>query len=172
MKQRIIFWLIIISNPAFAQFPPLEISADQVQTIPSNTIDVSIRAGTNWQNITEIQGTIIFDYNVVNEVQMIYWGLSNPLGAVFTDLGGGFLIFDWESLISIGPSLSQDEIVFTLQFNVIGAVGDVSPVYFSSTPELMYWENGIGWSGNNFTISDGSVSVIAPDDVIFYDGFE
>ncbi len=172
MKQKIVIWLIIVSNPVYSQFPPLEINADQVQATPNSTIEVSVRAGNNWQNIIEIQGTITFDDTVINDVEMIFWGLTNPTGVVFTDMGSGVLIFDWASLISIGPTLNAGDVVFTLQFNVLGVPKDVTPVDFSSTPELLYWENGFGWSGNNFDISNGSVTVIAPDDLIFSNGFE
>ncbi len=159
--------------PLYAQFPPLEISADDVLAMPNKTIQVSIRAGSNWQNITSLNGTILFDTLILDNVELAFWGLSNPGGAVFSDLGGGFLTFNWESLISVGTYLNQGDVVFTLQFDVIGVEGDVSLIAFVTNPEPMYWENGFGWTGNNFSITDGSITVISTDgDIIFYDGFE
>ena len=173
MKQKILIWLLIICMPLCAQFPPLEISADHVLAIPNGTVEVSIRAGSNWHNITSINGTINFDFQILDNVELSFWGLTNPGGTVFSDLGGGFLTFNWESLISIGPYLNQDDVVFMLQFDVIGGEGGGSFIAFTSVPEPMYWENGFEWSGNNFTITHGSVTVGSiEDDIIFRNDFE
>lgn len=142
-----------------AQFPPLEMNMDVV-TVPGGSVaDVSLRAGQNWQNITTIRGTIQFDTTVIEYSTMSYWGLSNPGGATFTYQGGGILTYTWNSLITIGPTLSAGDIVFTLQFNAIGATGSMSPVNLVSSPQVLYWANGFGWSGNNFTSSNGQVNI-------------
>lgn len=74
---------LMLSN-VWVQFPPLEISADNVQTIAPGFVEVPIRAGTNWQNITQMNGTITFDTTIVTYDQVSYWGLSNPGGMNFT----------------------------------------------------------------------------------------
>ena len=152
---------LLLSN-AWAQYPPLEISADHELTTSPAFVEVPIRAGTNWQNITQLNGTITFDTTIVTYDQMSYWGLSNPGGANFTYMGGGVLTYTWMSLITVGPTLSAGSIVFTLKFNAIGTVGDVSPVSFTNSPQSMFWGNGFGWSGNNFTDTDGSVTITCP----------
>ena len=135
-------------------------SADQVVTPGGTTVDVSVRAGTNWQNITTINGTIVFDTTVITYSQMSFWGLTFPQGATFTYQGGGVLTWTWTSLITIGPTLQQGDIVFTLQFNVVGPAGSVSPITFTSNPQPLFWFNGFGWSGNNFSLTNGSVTVL------------
>lgn len=163
MKKALLFFglFLLFSHQAYAQpYPPLEISADTVQTItPSGTIDVSIRAGSNWQNITTLRGTFSIDTTVITWNQMSFWGLSNPPGAIFTYQGFGLVTYTWNSLITIGPTLSQGDIVFTLRFNVVGTSGTASPVAFVNAPQGLFWMNGFGWSGNNFTASNGQVIV-------------
>lgn len=135
-------------------------SADMVTTPSGALVDVSVRAGTNWQNITTLSGTITFDTTVITYSQMSFWGLNFPNNAVFTYQGGGVLTWTWQSLITIGPSLNNGDIVFTLQFNVVGGAGSSSPVTFTNSPTPLFWFNGFGWSGNNFALTNGLVTVI------------
>jgi len=159
-KALLLFGFLLSFCTAWAQFPPIEISADDVQTGLGGTVEVPIRAGTNWQNITAFNGTIIFDETTIGWDQMTFWGLTNPTGANFVYQGSGVLTFTWTSLISIGPTLNPGDIIFTLRFNVIGSAGQISPVAFNSNPQAMFWANGFGWSGNNFTETNGSVEIV------------
>ncbi len=168
----VLITLLLLAQPLSAQFPPLEINLDQVEASVNGLAEASLRAGTNWQNITEIRGSIIFDPMVVDEPVLIFWGLSNPGGALIQDQGGGVLTYQWESLISIGPTLNPGDVVFTLQFEVTGGVGSATPLDFSSTPEPLFWANGFGWSGNNHSISNGSVTIVVGDDLIFKSDFD
>jgi PKD repeat protein len=158
MKHILLLAFGLILTNAWAQFPPLEISADDVLTTAPATVEVPIRAGTNWQNITAIGGTITFDTTIITYDQISFFGLSNPSGATFTYVGGGVLTYQWFSLISIGPTLNNGDIVFTIQFNAVGNVGDVSPVTFTNLPQNEYWNNGFGWSGG-FASTNGSVTI-------------
>lgn len=155
----LLFLFFALPQAIWAQFPALEVSADVVTAPTASVVDVSVRAGTNWQNITTFNGSITFDTTVISYNQMSFWGLSFPQGATFTYHGGGVLSWTWTSLITIGPTLSPGDIVFTLQFNVVGGAGAVSPVSFGSNPQPLFWYNGFGWSGNNFNVTDGSVTV-------------
>jgi len=169
MKHLLLLvFTILFANISQAQFPPLEISADHVQATAPGLVEVPIRAGNNWQNITAVNGTFTFDTTVISWDQVSFWGLSNPNGATFTYQGGGVLTFTWQSLITIGPTLSNGSIAFTLRFNAVGSGGQTSPVHFSSSPQAIFWTNGFGWSGSNFAASDGSVTIFcATPDVGF-----
>lgn len=153
--------LFVLSTPteAFSQFPDLEFSIENTVAQTSSTADVSFYAGTNWQNITSFSGTVTFDTTKITWNSMSFWGLSNPGGATFNYLGGGVMTFTWTSLITIGPTLSPGATIFTLRFNTVGSPGDVSPVNFLSSPQVAAWQNGFGWSGNNFLQSNGSVTL-------------
>ncbi|MDG1333326.1 MAG: PKD domain-containing protein [Crocinitomicaceae bacterium] len=149
---------LLLTNAWAQPYPPLEITADHEFTTSPASVEVPIRAGTNWQNITAIGGTIIFDTTIITYDQISYFGLSNPRGATFTYVGGGVLTYQWFSLISIGPTLNAGDIVFTIKFNAVGNVGDVSPVAFTFLPQNEYWNNGFGWSGG-YASTDGSVTI-------------
>lgn len=151
--------VLLTSGVVRAQFPPLEISADIVQIDTPGTVDVSIRAGTNWQNITALNGSISFDTTVITWDQVSFWGLSNPSGVQFNYQGNGILTYTWSSLITIGPTLNSGDIVFTLRFNVVGNAGESSPISFVNSPEALFWANGFGWSGNNFNQTNGLVTI-------------
>lgn len=163
MKNLYSVFIIVFLGFGIAKaqvYPPLEMSADSVIAITGGTTDISLRAGTNWQNITTINGTIQFDTTVISYNSMSYWGLSFPAGATFTYQGGGIITWTWTSLITIGPTLSDGDIVFTLNFNVVGNPGDVSPYNMISNPQALFWANGFAWSGNNFTLEQGLVTLI------------
>jgi PKD repeat protein len=64
------------------------------------------------------------------------------------------------SLITVGPTLSQGTVIYTLRFNAVGAPGSVSPVNFTGSAQPQFWNNGFGWSGNNFNAVNGSVTLI------------
>lgn len=155
-----LFWMISISLSVYGQYPPLEFSIANVTSPASGTVDVNLTAGTNWQNITRFEGTFNFDTTVITWNSMANWGLSFPAGATFTYVGNGKLSFNWMSLITVGPTLSQGSVIFTLRFNVVGAPGDVSPVTFDGSSRPMFWNNGFGWSGNNFAANFGSVTLV------------
>ena len=160
MKSILLFaFAILLSVTAIAQYPPLQIDASVVTTATGVTVDVPITAGTNWQNITSLRGTITFDTTIITWNQMSFWGLTNPSGATFTYQGAGVITYTWASLITIGPTLSAGATVFTLRFNAVGTGGQVSPITFTNTPQILFWNNGFGWSGNNFTSSNGSVTI-------------
>ena len=107
MKSILLFaFAILLSVTAIAQYPPLQIDASVVTTATGVTVDVPITAGTNWQNITSLRGTITFDTTIITWNQMSFWGLTNPSGATFTYQGAGVITYTWASLITIGPTLS------------------------------------------------------------------
>ncbi|MEZ5471458.1 MAG: hypothetical protein R3E90_06740 [Marinicella sp.] len=172
MKTTILVVLMFAVQIVFAQYPPLELSVDQVGAYPNQAVEVSVRAGNNFQNITALNGTLIFDPLVIQQPMLTYWGLSHPAGASFANPQPGVLTYDWTSLITIGPTLSVGDVVYTLSFDVSGGVGSESTINLDSIPTPLYWENGFGWSGNNFSVSSGMVTVIQHPDLIFEDGFE
>lgn len=168
MRSLIVFlfaFCCISLTTVWAQFPALEFSIQQSTAPLNSTADVSFYAGTNWQNITSYSGTISFDTTKITWNSLQFWGLSNPGGAVFTYQGGGVVTFTWNSLITIGPTLTQGQTIFTLRFNTVGNAGDVSPVTFGSSPQVMFWGNGFGWSGNNFQFTNGSVTLVCANPV-------
>jgi hypothetical protein len=171
-KTLVSLVLCTLFATAQAQFPPLEISLDDVQAPVLGTAEISVRAGSNWQNITAIRGSIQFDPSVIDQPTMTFWGLSHPTGAMFQNPSSGVLTYQWASLISTGPTLSPGDVVFTLQFTVTGGVGSTSAVDFSNNPETLFWANGFGWSGNNFSIINGAVTVVVGGDLIFANGFD
>ncbi len=160
MKQIYILLFLLMPMLSLAQFPDLEMNIATVTSGATGTVDVAVTAGTNWQNIVQVQGTFTFDPNVITWNSMQNWGVSNPGGAVFTSVSPGVVTFTWMSFISVGPTLSNGALIFDLRFNVVGPTGSMSPVNFINTPQNTFWNSGFGWSGNNFLIGLGAVNVV------------
>ncbi|MFA7273147.1 MAG: PKD domain-containing protein [Crocinitomicaceae bacterium] len=156
--QSLVF-LLFIPLYSLAQYPPIGLNIGTLTTAVGGTVDVPVTAGVNFQNITHLQGTFTYDPSVISWNSMQNFGLSNPGGATFSVVTPGIINFTWSSLISVGPTLSVGANVFTLRFNVIGAYGQSSPVNFISGSTLQSWNNGFGWSGNNFAVLSGMVNI-------------
>jgi PKD repeat protein len=160
MKKRILILLLtIFPLVSFAQYPPLELVIGTVTSGATGTVDVPVMAGSNFQNIVQLQGTFTFNPAVVSWNSMQSWGLTNIAGASFVNGTSGTISFNWASLISVGPTLSAGSVLFNLRFNVVGAVGTSSPVGFVGSPQAMNWGNGFGWGGSNFAITNGLINI-------------
>ena len=155
------FLFLFSVSSLYAQgYPPLQFNIANVTSPASGTVDVNLTAGSNWQNITRFEGTFVFNPSIITWNSMANWGLSNPAGATFTLQSPGVLRFTWMSLITVGPTLSSGTTIFTLRFNVVGSPGNVSPVTFDGSAQAMFWNNGFGWSGTNFAVGNGSVTLV------------
>lgn len=161
MKKSIslLMFLVLVPIFTFSQYPDVGLNIGTVIGAPSMTVDVPITAGSNFQNITHLQGTFTYDPTVISWNSMQSWGLSNLPGASFSVTTPGIINFTWSSLISVGPTLSVGANVFVLRFNVIGVIGQYSPVNFVSGSTVAGWNNGFGWSGNNFAVTTGIVNI-------------
>ncbi|WP_223786906.1 hypothetical protein [Marinicella meishanensis] len=171
MRRLVMSWLCLFSGSLWAQFPPLEISLDQVNAAPSAWVEISVRAGSNWLNITELRGTLGFDESIIDQPVVVFWGLTDPSQALFQDAGHA-ITFEWASLITVGPNLNLGDVVFTLRFQAKCRPEAMTALNLLSTPEPLFWANGFGWTGNNFAIIPGSVTVETSSELVFCAGFE
>jgi hypothetical protein len=75
-----------------------------------------------------------------------------------SDADIGIITFNWWSTFTIGPNLDIGDVIFTIEFLVVGENGSSTPVSFVNSPVDLTWFNGFGWSGA-FDGTDGSISV-------------
>ena len=91
-----------------------------------------------------------------------------------SDVDEGELTFEWSSFFTIGPSMGNGDIVFTIQFEVVGDDGDVTPITFDDDPIAWGWNNGFGWTGpwetENGSITVGGVNLTGCYDPDFWTG--
>ncbi len=143
-KLFVLFFVIgLIPFISFSQYPPLGINCGTVLTGASGTVDVPITAGSNFQNITQFSGTFTYNPAVISWNSMQNWSLTNLPGAVFTNTTPGIVTFTWSSLISVGPTVASGGLLFNLRFNVIGSIGQSSPIGFTNSPQWLNWQNGL-----------------------------
>lgn len=157
--HKLLFLLVFLPIFSFSQYPPKPFTIGTMVVGTGGTVEVPVTADSNWQNMTQFKGTFTFDPTVITWNSMTNWGLTYPAGAIFTQTTPGVVTLNFSTLISIGGSLPPGGLIFNLKFNVIGAVGTSSAINFTGSPQSMYWSNGFGWSGSNFTVNPGSVTI-------------
>ncbi len=121
----------------------LTVSADSVQAAIGQYVEVPVRA-SSFTDIIAAQGSITFDPAVATFEQLTYFGLSNMGAGNFglTQTGSGIISFSWNDPTLAGESIANDEILFTIQFLIVGNIGDESPVVFGNAPTpLEFVEN-------------------------------
>ena len=112
------------------------------------TIPVKVK---NFTNIMSIQGTIQFDQTKLAFISVQDFGLSlmtQTTNFGTTQIGLGILTFSWIEGSSSGITLSDSTTIFSISFNVIGAVGTNSALAFVNSP-------------TPFEILDGSANTVA-----------
>lgn len=154
MKKYIyIILFTLISVNAQAQFPDLFLKIDSITTNTGQTVNLVVRADSNFQNITNIKGTIVWDTNVIQYNSISSFGINAGMNAMNmshfdeSQVSSGKLGFNYSSFITIGPTLAKGDEFFTINFDVTGAAGTQSVVSLSSDMNSLSWNNGFGWNG-------------------------
>ncbi|MDD3685410.1 MAG: hypothetical protein PHE56_01465, partial [Bacteroidales bacterium] len=113
----------------------IALSADSVEGAIGQYVQVSVTA-TDFSDIISMQGSLSFDPTVAQFDQITYFGLPDMSVANFgtTMSGTGKISFSWNDADLSGESLSDNSILFTLQFLLIGNIGDQTPVSFTNIP--------------------------------------
>ncbi len=118
---------------------PVIFSAETVNGAPGSTVCVDIRVD-NFTDVAAAQFTLTWDPTVIDftEVTNFNNGLPALNESVFnTDpafTGSGRLTFGWADLLGNGNTLPDGSVLFEACFEVVGQLGETSPVNFSSDP--------------------------------------
>ncbi len=125
------------------------------------TVDVEVRVD-NFTNVYGMQFSIRFDPAVITFNQALNTNNAllgfDPNGSFGT--GTGHVRVSWNPSSDIGITLPANSLLFTLRFNVIGAVGTSSEVFLSNDPiEIEFLDADL--VSYDYTQSRGSVTVIA-----------
>jgi len=133
---------------SFAQIPNVHMDGDTLTGAPGSQVDIGFHVKEFW-NITNIEGTIEWDTTVVQFDTISSFALPyfDPTTFDLTNAANGQITFEWAHLITIGSTLTDGDIVFTLKFDLIGNDGDSTLVQLTNSPVPLYWYNFAGWSG-------------------------
>ena len=162
MKQFFTLLITLLSINVFSQ-GILDIAATHVES-PSGTlveIDVTVEDGI-W-NCNGIGGSLHWDPTVAEYSDITDFGvLFNPdmdindFDLTLTEYGEiGWI---WYPTFTVGPTLVEGDLLFTIQFLLVGNNGSYTDVTFEDDPEPLYWNSG-GLQTGTFDGSDGSITV-------------
>lgn len=118
---------------------PVIFSAGTANGAPGDTACVEIRVD-NLVDVTNAQFTLNWDPNILDFIEVNNLNTTLPAlddGAFNTNpgvTGQGQLPFAWLDFLGTGNTLPDGSVLFEVCFEVVGALGENSPVFFSGTP--------------------------------------
>ena len=157
MKNIFTLLLIFLGLNAFSQ--NLGIVATDVTTAPGTLVEVEVSIGDDLWNCNGFAGSITWDVSVAEYSSITDFGsLFNPDMDIndfnISQVGSGIISWEWFPTFTIGPTLSDGDLMFTIQFQAVGLDGDYTDITFSNSPEPLYWNSG-GINSGTFNGTNG-----------------
>gem|GEM_PF-4086102 len=127
--------------------------------------DVTIRFRTEgfWE-ITQGMGTIQWDSHVADYVSAGDFGIPELNEGTFSRIPEGMLTFDWSSNSSLGNTLADGTVLFSLTFGVRGAPGDTTSVDFTNGWTSLHFESAENINVP-FSSVPGEITVVPEPDI-------
>lgn len=154
------FVFVLMGFDAFAQ-PSPALTIDSIFTTENATIQVAVKVDNNdFWNITTLNGTIDFDPSIISYSSLDSATLFQMGGSNFdvSQIASGIISWTWSHPITVGQSANYGDVLFILEFDVIGSSGTGTDLSFVNSPQALFWNNFAGWQGTILT-SDGYVSI-------------
>ncbi len=108
--------------------------------LPNGDVTIRFRTEGFWQ-ITQGMGTIQWDSHVADYVSAGDFGIPELNEGTFSRIPEGMLTFDWSSNNSLGNTLADGTVLFSLTFGVRGAPGDSTSVDFTNGWTPLHFES-------------------------------
>ena len=91
---------------------------------------------SDFSNIISAQGSLSFNPAIAQFDQIVSFGLTDMTNANFgtTQATSGLISFSWNDPDLSGESLADSAIIFTLQFHLVGTIGQQTPLSFVNSP--------------------------------------
>jgi hypothetical protein len=150
--------LVLLATPQGRAQTGLILKGEVVSGLPNGDVTIRFRTEGFWQ-ITQGMGTIQWDSHVADYVSAGDFGIPELNEGTFSRIPEGMLTFDWSSNSSLGNTLADGSVLFSLTFNVRGDAGDTTAVAFTDGWTPLHFE-----SAENidlpFSSVPGSVTVV------------
>jgi gliding motility-associated-like protein len=113
------------------------LSIESGSGLPGETVCIDVTVD-NFTGISGVQYTMVYDLATLSLVNIQNYnpGLSGLGIGNFNPLPGE-IIFSWNDFNPVGSSLPDGSVLYTLCFQVVGALGDCSPVAYSNDPVVI-----------------------------------
>jgi len=162
MKNIFTLFFILFGLNAFSQTTK-NIAATDVTAPVGTLVEVEITLESDLWNCNGFAGSITWDASVATYSSITDFGsLFNPEMDIsdfnISQVASGIISWDWTPTFTIGPTLSAGDLMFTIQFQAVGADGSYTDITFSNSPEALYWNEG-GLMSGTFIGDNGSITV-------------
>ncbi len=142
---------------------PVLFSSSTVNGAPGDTVCVEITVD-NLVDVTNIQFTLEWDPAILDfiDVQNLSTGLPALDDGSFNtaQTGSGLLPFAWLDFLGSSNTLPDGSVLFEVCFEVIGGLGQSSPVDFTNDPTIIQVGNALNDPSNYpFELNPGQVNV-------------
>ena len=132
--------LLLLAAPQSRAQTGLTLKGEVVSGLPDGDVTIRFRTEGFWE-ITQGMGTIQWDSHVADYVSAGDFGIPELNEGTFSRIPEGMLTFDWSSNSSLGNTLSDGTVLFSLTFGVRGASGDTTSVDFTNGWTPLHFES-------------------------------
>jgi hypothetical protein len=132
--------LLLLAAPRGLAQTGLTLKGEVVSGLPDGDVTIRFRTEGFWE-ITQGMGTIQWDPHVADYVSAGDFGIPELNEGTFSRIPEGMLTFDWNSTSSLGNTLADGTVLFSLNFGVRGAPGDTTSVDFTNAWTALHFES-------------------------------
>jgi len=160
---------VVFVGPQAAQ---VDVTAGLAIGAPGEQVDIPISVA-QFNQIAAARGSLFWNVGMATYDSTHEFGLPNfsTQNINTTQIANGRLGFDWNDPKVVGVSVPDNTTIFTVRFNLIGSIGAQTPIEFQNTPTPIEFINNAS-SVLPFTVNPGGITIVAPADAVFSDGFE
>jgi hypothetical protein len=132
--------LLLVAPQGWAQ--TLTLKGEVVSGLSDGDVTIRFRTEGFWE-ITQGMGTIQWDPHVADYVSAGDFGIPELNEGTFSRIPEGMLTFDWDSNNSVGNTLADGTVLFSLTFGVRGSPGDTTSVEFTNGWTALHFESAV-----------------------------
>jgi hypothetical protein len=118
----------------------LTLKGEVVSGLPDGDVTIRFRTEGFWE-ITQGMGTIQWDSHVADYVSAGDFGIPELNEGSFSRIPEGMLTFNWSSNSSLGNTLADGTVLFSITFGVRGSPGDTTSVNFTNAWTALHFES-------------------------------
>lgn len=132
--------LLLLAAPQGRAQTGLTLKGEVVSGLPGGVVTIRFRTEGFWE-ITQGMGTIQWDPHVADYMSAGDFGIPELNEGSFSRIPEGMLTFNWNSNSSLGNTLADGSVLFSLTFGVRGAPGDTTTVAFTNGWTALHFES-------------------------------
>ncbi|HEY8903579.1 MAG TPA: hypothetical protein VIM48_07720 [Chthoniobacterales bacterium] len=152
--------LLMAAPQGWAQ--TLTLKGEVVSGQPNGGVTIRFRTEGFWE-ITQGMGTIQWDSHVADYVSAGDFGIPELNEGTFSRIPEGMLTFDWSADSSLGNTLADGTVLFSLTFGVRGSPGDTTSVDFTNGWTPLHFESAVNINVP-FSSVPGEITVVPEPD--------